>query len=464
VNRPSRETPSPARLDEHQERVEGDTNLSPLHHAYQTRHLDEATRALLDEDAECFLHQSLSTPCLDALVEAEGIYLHNVTGRRLMDFHGNGVHTVGFRNAHVISAVKDQLDRLPFCTRRYTNVRAVELARKLGEITPGDLNRVLFAPGGTSAIGMAMKLARLATGRYKTISMCGSFHGASIDVISVGGQSLFSDGLGPLLPGAIHVRPPVAEDCPFGCERICNTACAEYLRHIMENEGGVAAVIAEPIRWSTVTIPPPAYWQRIRQICDQYGALLIFDEIGTALGRTGRMYAFEHFDVCPDIVVLGKGFGGGVMPLAGIVAHQDLNVAADRAIGHYTHEKNPVSCAAGLATIGFIEREGLVARSRDLGEYAVERLRSLQKRYPFIREVRGAGLLIGVELVDTERFGSAASLAEWVMYQALEQGLSFKVSSGTVLTLCPALVITSSQLDEALEILERCFATANRRS
>ncbi|MCA9149348.1 MAG: aminotransferase class III-fold pyridoxal phosphate-dependent enzyme, partial [Planctomycetales bacterium] len=275
--------PRPARLDEHQERVEGDTNQSPERSRYQTEMLNDATHAVLADDAEYFLHQSLSTPCIDALVETEGVYLTDVAGRKIMDFHGNGVHHVGFRNPSVIQAVKDQLDVMPFCTRRYTNQQAVNLARKMREITPGKLDKVLFAPGGTSAIGMAMKLARLATGRYKTISMWGSFHGASIDVISVGGQSLFSDGLGPLLPGAIHVRPPMPEDCPFGCERLCNARCAEYIRHIMENERDVAAVIAEPIRWSTVTVPPPAYWQRVREICDQFGALLIFDEIGTAL-------------------------------------------------------------------------------------------------------------------------------------------------------------------------------------
>lgn len=450
----------PAKLDEHQERVEGDTNLSPLRQAYQEKCLNAATHELLAEDAEFFLHQSLSTPCLDALVECEGVYLHDVSGRKLMDFHGNGVHHVGFRNEYVINAVKEQLETMPFCTRRYTNDRAVALARKMREITPGNLDKVLFAPGGTSAIGMAMKLSRLATRRYKTISMWGSFHGASIDVISVGGQSLFSDGLGPLLPGAIHMRPPIAQDCPFGCNKVCNAACAEYVRHIMENERDVAAVIAEPIRWSTVTVPPAEYWQRIREYCDRYGALLIFDEIGTALGRTGRMYAFEHFGVEPDIVVLGKGFGGGVMPLAGIVARKDLDIAGDRAIGHYTHEKNPVSCTAGLATIEYIQQENLVERSRELGEYTMQRLEEMRQQIPCIAEVRGRGLLIGVELCDHPEFGPAAHLAERIMYLAMERGMSFKVSSGTVLTLCPPLIITRDQMDEALAILADCFRAA----
>jgi 4-aminobutyrate aminotransferase len=460
MNQDSCPSPRPARLDEHQERIEGDTNQSAERSRYQAQFLDDATRRVLAEDAEYFLHQSLSTPCIDALVEAEGIYLHDVAGRKIMDFHGNGVHHVGFRNRFVIERVKQQLDRMPFCTRRYTNQPAIDLARKLREITPGDLGKVLFAPGGTSAIGMALKLARLATGRYKTISMWGSFHGASMDVISVGGQALFSDGLGPLLPGSIHVRPPQPDDCPFGCQHVCNASCAEYFRHIMENERDVAAVIAEPIRWSTVTVPPAAYWQRVREICNRFGALLIFDEIGTALGRTGRMYAFEHFGVEPDIVVLGKGFGGGVMPLAGIVARRDLDIAGDRAIGHYTHEKNPASCAAGLATIEFIEQQSLVENSRRLGAYAIERLRGMQQQFGCIRQVRGLGLLIGVELADHADFGPAAPLAERLMYDAMGLGLSFKVSSGTVLTLCPPLVITQGELDAAFRVLETCLRRA----
>ena len=380
-----------------------------------------------------------------------------------MDFHGNGVHHVGFRHPHVMQAVKAQLDELPFCTRRYTNSKAVQLARKMREISPGHLDKVLLAPGGTTAIGMAMKLARLATGRYKTISMWGSFHGASIDVVSVGGQSLFSSGLGPLLPGAIHIRPPISENCPFRCGEDCSAACAEQVRQILENEGDIAAVIAEPVRWSTVTIPPAEYWQRIRQLCDKHGALLVFDEIGTALGRTGRMYAFEHFDVVPDIVAVGKGFGGGVMPLAGIVTRRDLDLAADRAIGHYTHEKNPVSCAAALAMIECLEKEGLIERSRELGEYTVKRLVELQGKYACIRQVRGLGLLIGVELGDHPAFDDASHLAEWIMYEAMARGLSFKVSAGNVLTLAPPLVISQDELDAAVQILDTCFASASER-
>ena len=189
-------------------RSEGDINISPQRQKWQEENLNEETRALLAEDEKYFLKQSLSTPCLNAMRACEGIWIEDIQGRRYMDFHGNNVHQVGFANPAVIAAIKEQLDRLSFCTRRYTNRVAVDLARKLAEIAPGDLNRVLFCPGGAEAIGMALKLARIATGRHKTISMWDSFHGASLDAISIGGEAIFRQDMGPLLPGTEHVPPP----------------------------------------------------------------------------------------------------------------------------------------------------------------------------------------------------------------------------------------------------------------
>jgi 4-aminobutyrate aminotransferase len=192
------------KLNQSPERAEGDINLSPRRQAWAEQHINADTRALLAEDEQYFLHQALSTPCLNVLEGSDGIYLHDSQGREIMDFHGNSVHQVGHGHPRVIEAIKVQLDQLPFCPRRYTNQVAIDLARKLVELAPGDLNKLLFAPGGTLAIGMALKLARYATGRHKTISMCDSFHGASLDAISIGGEALFRKDVGPLLPGSEH--------------------------------------------------------------------------------------------------------------------------------------------------------------------------------------------------------------------------------------------------------------------
>jgi 4-aminobutyrate aminotransferase len=434
-------------------KTEGDLNISPNRKAWSQTHIDAETQGWLEKDEKFFLRQSLSTPCLNVLAKSEGIYLEDLAGRRYMDFHGNDVHQVGFANPRVLAAVQEQMHLLPFCTRRYTNIPAIRLAEKLASLAPGNLNKVLLAPGGTTAIGMALKLARVATGRFKTISMWESFHGASLDAISVGGEALFRSGIGPLLPGTEHVPPPNAYRCAFGCDGSCNLRCADYIEYVMEKEGDVGAVIAETVR-NTGVIPPPDYWKRVREACDRHGALLILDEIH-GLGRTGRMFSCQHYDVVPDILVVGKSLGGALFPLAGIIAREELDVAPHIALGHYTHEKNPVACAAALATIECLEQENLVERSRTMGAWALDRLREMQARQPHIGDVRGLGLLINVELVENrETRLPARELAERVMYEALSRGLSFKVTMGNVITLAPPLIIAQEEMSRALEILE----------
>jgi 4-aminobutyrate aminotransferase len=433
---------------------EGDVNLSPERAAWAKAHLSAGTLGMLQQDAQHFLHQSLSTPCLNVLRAAQGSWIEDVEGRRYLDFHGNNVHQVGFGHPRVIAAIKQQLDELSFCTRRYTCQPAIELASELGRLAPADLKRVLFAPGGTSAIGMALKLARIATGRFKFVSMWESFHGASLDAISVGGEAAFRQGIGPLLPGCEHVPPPDNRHCPFKCGAACNLLCADYVDYVLEREGDVAAVIAETIR-CTPFIPPPDYWRRIRAACDKHGALLILDEIPIGLGRTGKLFAFEHYGIIPDILVLGKGLGGGILPLAAILAREPLNVAADKALGHYTHEKNPVACAAGLATLQIIQEENLPERARVLGQHALTRLHGLAVRHPIVGDVRGLGLLLGMELLrNRTTLERATEEAERVMYAALRRGLNFKVTMGNILTLTPALTISQAELDQAIDILD----------
>ncbi len=376
-----------------------------------------------------------------------------------MDFHGNNVHQVGFANPDVIAAIKAQLDELSFCTRRYTNRVAVDLARKLAEIAPGDLNKVLLCPGGTGAIGMALKLARVVTSRHKTISLWDSFHGASLDAISIGGEALFRHDIGPLLPGTEHVPPPDEYRCLWGCSERggCDLKCAQYVEYVLEKEGDVAAVIAEPVR-STPYDPPAEYWQTIRRACDRHGALLIFDEIPHALGRTGTMFTCENFGVVPDILVIGKGLGGGIFPLAAIIAREGFDVAGDRALGHYTHEKNPVACAAALATIEYIENHNLADHARELGRYALARMTEMMERHPLIGDVRGLGLLMGMELVtDRATRERATDEAEAVMYCALSKGLSFKLTMGNIITLTPPLTVTQEEMDQALAVIEGCL-------
>jgi 4-aminobutyrate aminotransferase len=423
--------------------------------------------ALVQADARHFLHQSLSSPCLSALRRAEGIWLEDLAGRRYMDLHGNGVHHIGYGHPRLIAALKAQLDELPFAPRRFTNEPAVALAAKLAAIAPVGLSKVLLAPGGSEAIEMALRLARAVTGRHKTVSFWDSFHGAGFGGASVGGEALFRSGpVGPLLAGTEHVAPFACYRCPYGYPdrdgapqlELCRMRCASFVRYVLEKEQDVAAVIAEPVR-AVPYLPPPGFWQEVRRACDDHGALLIFDEIPSGLGKTGRMFACEHVGVTPDILVLGKALGGGVVPIAAMLSRPEFDVLGDFAIGHYTHEKNPVLARAALTTIEIIEDEGLIDNAARVGAHALARLREFKARHRLIGDVRGIGLLLGVELVrDRPTKEPATNEAEAVFYACLERGLSFKVTFGNVLTLSAPLTITAGEMDQALAILDEALA------
>ena len=449
-------------MSEKHNRTEGDINLSSARHDWYSVIQNADTQAYLQEDADYFLHQALSTPCLDVLASCEGVYLTDIQGKKYMDFHGNNVHQVGYRNPYIIDRIKAQLDTLPFSPRRYTNVPAIELAKKLGGLLPGDLKRVLFAPGGTSAISMALKLARTVTGKHKIISLWDSFHGASLDAISAGGELDFRKDMGPLMPGVERIPPPMTYRGPFKSSGDNDLAYADYLEYVIEKEGDIGAFVIETIRNTDVQIPSQAYWTRVREICDRHKVLLILDEIPIAFGRTGKMFAFEHYSIEPDIICLGKGLGGGVMPMAAIVAREDYNIAGSISLGHFTHEKSPLGSVAALAMLEFIESHNILQKVCDDEQFMRQQMDRLTQLFPLIGDVRGIGLLWGIELVkNRETREKAISEAEIVMYECLKNGMSFKVSQGNVLQLSPPLTITREELLAALKILEKALETAS---
>jgi 4-aminobutyrate aminotransferase len=306
---------------------------------------------------------------------------------------------------------------------------------------------------------MALKLARVVTGKHKLVSLWDSFHGASLDAISAGGEAIFKQHMGPLMPGVIHIPPPTTYRGIFGDTESDQLKYAGYLEYVIEKEGDIGAFLIETIRNTDVQIPTNAYWKRIREICTKHGVLLILDEIPIALGRTGKMFAFEHFGIEPDIICLGKGLGGGIIPFAAIVARDSYNVANDVSLGHYTHEKSPLGSVAALATLKFIEKENILQKVSDHEQFMQTELFQLKEQFPLIGDVRGIGLLWGIELVKNHETKEKACLeAEMIMYDCMRQGLSFKVSQGNVLQLSPALTITRDDLQMALSILATALA------
>jgi 4-aminobutyrate aminotransferase len=456
----------PARAGGTVAQSEGDANLTVRRAAWQARSIDAVTRAALLEDERHFLRQSVSTPCLNVIAKAEGIFIEDLAGRRYMDFHGNNVHHIGYGHPRLQRAIAEQMQALPFAPRRYAAEPVIQLARKLSAISPLGPAKVLLTTGGSDAIEVAVKIARAATGRFKTLTFWDAFHGAGIGAAALSGEALFRSGpAAPLIPGAIHVAPFASTRCPYGGSdlKASGEACARMIEYVLEREGDVAAVIAEPIR-AVPSLPPPGFWARVRAACERHGTLLVFDEIPVGLGKTGAMFACQHQGVAPDILVLGKGLGGGILPIAAVLARPELDVGADWAFGHYTHEKNPVTARAALTTIEIIEDEGLVENAAHVGAVALARLNEL-KRVPVVGDVRGCGLMLGIELVrDLDSMEPDNDLAEATLYAALDRGLSFKTTMGNVLTLTPPLTITEAQMLQAIDIIVAAIDAARRET
>ncbi|WP_120498795.1 aspartate aminotransferase family protein [Kiloniella sp. EL199] len=444
--------------------AEGDVNHSPRRKVWHEKNIDEDAKELLRRDEQVFLHQSVSTPCLSVIKKAEGIWIEDNRGHRFMDFHGNNVHHIGYGHPRLKQAIKQQLDDLPFAPRRFTCDPAVELAEKLTSLAPGDLDKVLFATGGSDAIEIALAYARAKTGRFKTISFWDSFHGAGFGARSIGGEEMFRSGpIGPLLPGSEHVPPFGDYRNAWGVTEGSAELCANTIRYVLEKEGDVAAVIAEPTR-AVPYIAPPGFWKKVRKACNDFGALLIFDEIPTGLGKTGKMFSCEYDEVIPDILVVGKSLGGGILPIAATICRPELDIADRYAYGHYTHEKNPVTTRAALTTLQIIEDEGLVENAAKVGAYALERLREMQNRHPLIGDVRGRGCLFGAELVtDRDTREPANDAADMVLYAALDKGLSFKTTMGNVLTFTPSLVTTQQEIEDAMNIIDHCLDEVEKK-
>jgi 4-aminobutyrate aminotransferase len=387
-------------------------------------------------DADSFFHQSSSSPVAAALGSVGGIWIETTDGRRLVDLHGNTTHHIGHAHPRLIDALKAQLDRLPFTPRRYTNEPAVLLAERLRSHWPGGPSRVLFATGGSDAIEIAIRLCRVATARPDVIAFEGSYHGHGHGSLSLSTARL-DPRLGPPLPGVRHVMPYWQD---------AMRSLAEIEAALQSSAEGVACMVAEAIR-SSCTVPPNGYWPEVRRLCDRHGAKLVFDEIPSGLGKTGRFFAFEHFGVVPDAAVLGKALGGGIVPIAAVIADAALNVAPELDIGHYTHEKNPLTARAALTTLDIIAEDGLVARAAELGEYALRRMSDLPRRHPLFRGGRGLGLLLAVELAGDDAPGLARRLAE----SAARRGVSTVTKPRGAIGFSPPLIISASEIDMTLD-------------
>ena len=428
---------------------------------WQQRNVGTTAREWLDRDAETYMAQRGSTPCLTSIRSGQGVWLEDHEGKRYLDLYGNSVHHVGYRHPRMVEALTAQLNELTFSPRRFTNEPAVLIAECLLKHWPGGSGKVLLTTGGSDAIELAMKIARTATGRYKTISFYDSYHGNGFGALSVGGRHADrSARLGPLLEGAIHVPPFYlmndGDREPTDSPQSALTSF-QAIRYVFERERDIAAVVAEPIR-STPHIPPEWYWPEVRKLCDEYGSLLIFDEIPTGLGKTGKMFSSEHVGVRPDITVLGKALGGGVVPLGAVLLRSELDCSPELSLGHYTHEKNPFCARAALTTLRIIEDDGLVEHAAELGVLARARVEAMQQRQPLVKRMRGQGLLFAIQLQATGSRRPRERIVDSVFWRALDKGINLSASEDRDLSITAPLIITEDELLRGLDAIEEAVS------
>src|ERR1700730_10162641 len=352
------------------------------------------------------------------MARADGVHYLDIHGKRSLDaLSGIYVVSVGHNNRRVIEAIRNQLDTLHFSPPMHgTNPVAVQLANLLAELAPGDLSTVKFQCGGAEVTEAAIKLARQyhrltgAPGKYKVISRYLSWHGSTLGALSASGLKSRKTVNEPLAPGFLHFFPPTCYRCPFGKSYPdCGITCATIVGDVveMEDPATVAAIIVEPIGHTGGIIDPPEeYLPLLRQICDRHNVLLIFDEIITGIGRTGRMFAAETFGVTPDVLCVGKGLGGGYAPISAMICRRPIADAFWGPVAEnpgfvegHTFEGNPISCAAGLAVLQEVLERDLCANARTRGQRLRAGLEGLAARHGVIGDIRGKGLFQGVEFV-----------------------------------------------------------------
>jgi taurine--2-oxoglutarate transaminase len=413
------------------------------------------------------------------MVKGEGVHMWDASGKKYLDFISQlyNVH-IGMGNRVPIEAAKKQLDSLAYASPSYYSEPQVKLAKKLAQITPGDLCQTFFGNSGTEANEVAIKLAQLYREAPKIISFWDAYHGSTYAMVSVGGSARNRQAKGlSIFEEFKHIASPYCYRCPYKkTYPECGLFCAEFLKYTIEKEGEntVAAFMAEPIcSWAGQVVPPDGYWQRIREICDEKGILLIFDEVMTAFARTGKMFACEHWDIVPDVETYAKGITCGYVPLGACVINKKMADHFDeKGFPHsYTYSGHAVSCATALAVIDYYEKEKLADRAAKMGDYMMGELRGMMERVPIIGDVRGLGLFMGVELVkDRESKGSLIpkelsaddkkdpekNPMQYFTGRSKENGLVLGTSWNTsILRMMPALIITKEQIDEGLTLLER---------
>jgi 4-aminobutyrate aminotransferase len=420
----------------------------------------------------CTVSPSLPRAYPLAVKQARGVMVEDVDGNRFLDCAaGIAVCSTGHCHPRVVSAIQEQAERLlHICGADFYDPMYIELAERLSALAPGDdPKKVFLANSGAEAVEAALKLARHHTGRPRVVAFFGAFHGRTMGAVSLtASKSVYQGGFGPLVPGIAHVPYAYCYRCVYNLTYPeCDLACVDLIDELLFARSfpadEVAAVFVEPVQGEGgYIVPPPNWFSRLRALCDKYDILLVADEVQSGMGRTGKMFASEHWGVEPDIICLAKALGSG-MPISAMIARADIMDWPPGTHGS-TFGGNPVCCAAALATLDVIEQENLLENANCVGQRLLGKLHELAQESHVIGDVRGLGLMIGVELVkDREAKTMAKEIADQVMLECFKRGLLLLTCGPTSIRFAPPLTITEAQADTAFEIFAKALKDVEGR-
>lgn len=407
----------------------------------------------------------------------EGSWFWDDSGKRYLDFQSQLVNlNLGHQHPDIVEAIKRQADTLCYIGPNMANDARSELAALVAEVTPGDLHATFFTSGGAAAVENAIRLARHVTGRQKVMARYRSYHGATAGALTVTGEPRRWLTEPSSMPGMVRMLDPYCYRCPMGHSGGCGVCSStNHIEELLmyENPETVAAIIVEPITGTNgIIVPPDGYLQNLRDVCDRYGIVLIFDEVMSGFGRTGEWFACDHWGVTPDILCVAKGLNSGYVPLGAMIIDQPLHEWTKRNSfpGGLTYSGHPLACASGVASIEVYKRDGIVANAATRGRQMAERLQLMMNKYPAIGEVRGKGLFWAIELVNDRATrepyvpfnakGAANAPMGRLMTEAMQRGLYLSAFSN-IIRLAPPLVITEDEIDQACDILDEVMQLAD---
>jgi 4-aminobutyrate aminotransferase len=398
---------------------------------------------------------------------AHGATAVDAEGREYIDcFAGISVVNAGHTNSEVLAAARKQMEKLVHCCSYVYHVEAVaDLAEKMAEITPGRLKKTFFANSGAEAIEGALKLARLYTGKHEIIALETSFHGRTWGALSVTGNAGRKKRGGPYASGVAFAPAPYTYRSPWKDDDECVRQCVAQLENVIRfhTSGDVACFLAEPVLGEGgIVIPPRGYFKAVKEVLDRHGILFVADEVQSGFGRTGAMFAIEHYGVEPDILATAKGIADG-FPLGALTTRDEIAAAFQPGDHLSTFGGNPVSCAAALANINYLQHEDLPGQARKKGQTFADALRAMQQKFRTIGDIRAIGLMIGIELVGDEKKTPVAAKAEEVRAFCLREGVLVGVGgvNGNVVRIQPPLVISDAEIGKVLRVLEAAIASVN---